>query len=354
MRPTSAPWTRQHSSAQPCAYFRDVGEGRDDQEESPGDEGATLDLANHTFVVPEKWIRSEEDLQAFLRSNAARDLVSFLNSLSCAVEGKKVGDETHVSELLEELDALLHELAAWVEDIPPAETRVRFGNPSYRVWHARMEEHAMNHMERILPKEMAEAAKELVEYWKDSFGNASRIDYGTGHETNFMAFLYCLARMGLVRENDRKALVLRIFNNYLRLMRKVQITYWLEPAGSHGVWGLDDYQHLPFYFGAAQLMGHKYITPRSIHNFEVLEGYGKDYMYLSSVAFVLHVKKGPLKETSPILSDVSSVKDWGKVNRGMLRMYQNEVMGKFPIMQHFLFGSIIVHPQPTPKNTTAG
>ena len=46
------------------------------------------------------------------------------------------------------------------------------------------------------------ASIELCGYFVDSFGNATRIDYGTGHETTFIAFLVCLAVLGLVKEKD--------------------------------------------------------------------------------------------------------------------------------------------------------
>jgi serine/threonine-protein phosphatase 2A activator len=70
---------------------------------------------------------------------------------------------------------------------------------------------------QLLPPHLAAASLELLPYWLDSWGNPTRIDYGTGHETTFVGFLFCLAALGLVTQDDRAALVCVVFNRCARV-----------------------------------------------------------------------------------------------------------------------------------------
>ncbi len=134
-----------------------------------------------------------------------------------------------------------------------------------------------------------------------------------------------------------------VFQRYLLLMRKIQLVYVLEPAGSHGVWGLDDYQHLAFLFGASQLVKNPHgYTPESIHSESAITKDSEDYMYFACIKFIKQVKKGvPFGESSPILNDISAVPTWEKVQQGLLKMFQAEVIGKHPVIKHLKFGSLV-------------
>mgnify|MGYP001761909427 CR=1 FL=1 len=64
-------------------------------------------------------------------------------------------------------------------------------------------------------------------------------------------------------------------------------------------------------------------------------------LYISSLARIHSLKRGPFNEHSPILTDISqTVPNWDKVHAGMLRMYDAECMSKFPVVQHFCFGGV--------------
>ena len=144
-------------------------------------------------------------------------------------------------------------------------------------------------------------------------------------------------------------------DRYLKVVRRLILTYNLEPAGTHGVWGLDDHSFLPYIFGSAQL--NRPISegepvpmegslpgapkPSGIAKPSSVELYRDSNMYFSAVGFINDVKKGPFWEHSPLLFDISGIKDgWGKVNKGMIKMFSGEVLGKFPVVQHFPFGSL--------------
>jgi serine/threonine-protein phosphatase 2A activator len=293
------------------------------------------------FQIAIKRIQTPDDIRRFHDSDSGKNFVGFIVALSESFRSRKISDPCHQSETTNTIVSIIETLTQWIDEIPPAQQAARYGNIAYRTWHERLVNSGESLMFRFLPENLRDATVEIVPYFSDSFGNSSRIDYGTGHETNFAAWLYCLARLGVIGEEDYQAVVSRVFVKYLDLMRKLQLVYCLEPAGSHGVWGLDDYHFMPFIFGSSQLIDHKYMKPKSIHNRDILDNFSNEYLYLGCICFVMKVKKGHFAEHSPMLDDISGVPNWKKVNSGLLKMYKAEVLEKVPIMQHFLFGSLI-------------
>uniref|UniRef100_A0A8C0MFQ7 Serine/threonine-protein phosphatase 2A activator n=2 Tax=Canis lupus familiaris TaxID=9615 RepID=A0A8C0MFQ7_CANLF len=273
------------------------------ERQSPPDSSEDIPPATQNFIIPKKEIHTVPDMGKWKRSQAYADYIGFILTLNEGVKGKKLTFEYKVSEEAENLVAT------------------------------------------VVPTCLAAAVPEVAVYLKESVGNSTRIDYGTGHEAAFAAFLCCLCKIGVLRVDDQIAIVFKVFNRYLEVMRKLQKTYRMEPAGSQGVWGLDDFQFLPFIWGSSQLIDHPFLEPRHFVDEKAVNENHKDYMFLECILFITEMKTGPFAEHSNQLWNISAVPSWSKVNQGLIRMYKAECLEKFPVIQHFKFGSLLpIHP----------
>ncbi|OQE16418.1 hypothetical protein PENSTE_c024G08011 [Penicillium steckii] len=355
----------------------------------------------HVFEKPVKKIHESQDVSAFLTSKAYTDIMTFLLQLNRSMFPEKCPDgtsqswplnteEVQFSAPVRQLQNLLSKLEDLIKEVPPDTGPRRFGNISFRKWHEILEERASDLLKECLPAELLErrsaeadgvtAEAELKAYFLGSWGSGQRLDYGTGHELSFLAFLGSIWKLNGFPKSDpgieERAIVLGVIEPYLELVRLLIKTYTLEPAGSHGVWGLDDHAFIPYIFGSAQLSPAINATdltpeegsmpdapdPGGIVKTNIVDRERKTNLYFSAVEFIYDVKRGPFWEHSPMLYDISGIRaGWGKINKGMIKMYNAEVLSKFPVVQHFPFGSLFswdrdpyALPPPSTVHTTSG
>lgn len=422
-------------------------------------------------VPPDKVIISNPRLMNVWRSSASfAKIMFFVEACSEAVCGVRCASPFVVKNpTVKYITQIFFPwLRSLVERIPlePRETQ-RYGNAAKRVFHRELEKELLPHMQSLVatlplvrdageqivalpsrdpsmptrevtkfvvedpytvayledtsndspwrkrtPEEEAALAAELCQYIKDSFGNAVRLDYGSGHELHFFIFLMiCLEEHrdlgGLTNPQSplrchevlgmrvgppvevpggsvgeevyvrRQEFILGAFYEYMKFMRFIQTHYNLEPAGSHGVWGLDDFHHLPYVFGAAQLLRfdppklliplresasaanaaamltHVLSTvieeqnngvfecflPSDVCSKEKVAKNFEAFFYLQCIQWIYEKKQGPFHEHSNMLYNITAVPSWMKTYTGMLKMFAAEVLGKFNVTQHLLLGA---------------
>uniref|UniRef100_A0A1I8ITV8 Serine/threonine-protein phosphatase 2A activator n=1 Tax=Macrostomum lignano TaxID=282301 RepID=A0A1I8ITV8_9PLAT len=273
----------------------------------------------------EKLVRSPANMRDWERSLAYQEILGFIAAVSSSVRGKPLQagpDSYSVSERCGRLNSLLAKLDSWIDEIPPVEQPARFGNRAFKTWLQRLESEAPGLLADCLAdglsQDLSEQRRaELVRYFVESFGNGTRIDYGTGHELAFVAFLCCLFKAGFLVTADCAAVALSVFARYLDLVRRLQVSVlgafrdagaeagicgcgcrswdlrlWMQKLdlrlrlAAHGVWCLDDFQFVPFIWGSAQLIGNPKVQPADIPNRSKAEQLAKENLFFGCLEYI--------------------------------------------------------------------
>lgn len=126
--------------------------------------------------------------------------------------------------------------------------------------------------------------------------------------------------------------VFRAMCHYFRIVRNLIRKFNIEPAGSHGIWGLDDYQFLPFLLGSSEL-----------HNSVCVLDNLKKSCYKEAIDFIKETKgKGniPFELIAPKLYSMRNLK-WTDVNVNLFRMYNEDVLRSEVVYQHFIYSKYL-------------
>lgn len=183
-------------------------------------------ITDHKFILPVKRIHDGDDVSFFLVSKAYTEIMTFIFQLNASMFPRKVQnnedgpttanewklDDPAVSNssTIQNLTSLLKTLTCIIDEAPPDPGPRRFGNISFRKWHSIVRDRLSDLLDQHLPAKIlsygsnaeVSAKVELEAYLIGSFGSSQRLDYGTGHELSFLAFLGCLWKLGAFPETE--------------------------------------------------------------------------------------------------------------------------------------------------------
>lgn len=204
----------------------------------------------HTFIAPAKRINEGHNVPFFLTSKAYSDIGIFLMQLNTAMCPRKsagtakahtwqLDDALFLSEPVLKLQELMEKINLIIEEAPPDTGPRRFGNVSFRKWYEILESRVRDLLEAHLPRTVLDfqvnsssevsVLDELTPYLIGAFGSSQRLDYGTGHELSFLAFLGCIWKLGGFTTNAssdgelERSIVLGVIEPYVLLRIYTQI-----------------------------------------------------------------------------------------------------------------------------------
>lgn len=210
----------------------------------------------HLFSTPSKKIHESNDVSSFLTSQAYVDIMTFLLQLNRSMFPLKSPDTSiqawelnceavEFSAPVRQLQQLLAKLEEMLEKAPPDQGPRRFGNVAFRRWFQIVEGRADELLEGCLAPEVLEQGKggsgdgvtakeELKAYFLGSWGSAQRLDYGTGHELSFLAFLGGIWKLnGFPRTApgvEERAIVLGVVQPYA-MPEHIDFELWTDNSG---------------------------------------------------------------------------------------------------------------------------
>lgn len=253
----------------------------------------------------------------FAETSSYSKILDFIEQIMNSIRNETQSTNPNMKNLIDGLRLILN-------DTSPVKEPQRFGNVAFRVFHKKVHSGIVKLLKKNNISHLAD-----TNYLTESFGNPTRLDYGTGHELNFICYLYVLRSVKQISINE----VRNILDTYFELVRAVINKYNLEPAGSHGVWGIDDYQLMPFLLGSVELIDNPI-------GFDDLLKSRNEYIYGKALKFVEFQKckhrHVPFEMHSPILYEYR-LRGWPAVNHELFIRYKNDVLESKAVNQHFIF-----------------